>query len=104
MNVPRGSEDWQWCSGLLLNTLPAAALVRLERWENRLQYRDYWVKRSHIAIKRGGESNERWLWHGTRGNPPAMVLAHEVGPDPRFSTHGFYGEFYCNSHHSQERG
>ena len=28
-------------------------LVRLERWENRLQFRDYWVKRRHIALKRG---------------------------------------------------
>ena len=86
------SEEWQWCSELLRSTLPTATLVRLERWENRLQFRDYWVRRRRIELKRGGESNERWLWHGTGRTPPATVLAHEVGPDPRFASGGFYGK------------
>ena len=92
VSVPNGSEEWQWCSELLRSTLPTATLVRLERWENRLQFRDYWVRRRRIALKRDGESNERWLWHGTGRTPPATVLAHEVGPDPRFASGGFYGK------------
>jgi hypothetical protein len=43
------------------------------------------------SVKRSGDANERWLWHGTGCTPPATVLEHEVGPDPRFSKGGFYG-------------
>jgi hypothetical protein len=43
------------------------------------------------SVKRSGDANERWPWHGTGCTPPATVLEHEVGPDPRFSKGGFYG-------------
>ena len=95
VDVARSDAKWAWASGLLHETLGAARLVRLERWENRLQFRDYWVKRDNLAVKRGGDSNEQWLWHGTGDTPPATVLEHEVGPDPRYSCGGFYGAQAC---------
>ena len=76
--------------------MPGARIVHLQRWENRLQWRDYWTKRKHLETKRGeAELNERQLWHGTGAMPPMTVLQHEIGPDPRFSNGGFYGA--CDS-------
>jgi len=88
-----GSADakWRWAEEELQRSLPTARLTRLERWEDRLQFRDYWTKRRNVGIKRDGDANEQWLWHGTRGSMPATTLQHEVGLDPRFSSQGFYG-------------
>ena len=83
--------EWKDVAERLSASLPGARLVQLERWENRLLWRDYWTKREHLQVKRSGDANERWLWHGTGRTPPATVLEHEVGPDPRFSKGGFYG-------------
>jgi hypothetical protein len=84
-------DEWESVTTRLSVSLPRARLVRLERWENRLLWRDYWTKREHLQVKRSGDANEQWLWHGTGRTPPATVLEHEVGPDPRFSRGGFYG-------------
>ena len=103
---PRCAAEWRKVEGLLHASLPGAMLVHLERWENRLQFRDYWTKRRNVAIKRSGarhgaaaaaddddaaSANEQWLWHGTCARRPDAILQHEVGLDPRFSSEGFYG-------------
>jgi hypothetical protein len=74
-------------------------LVKVERWENRLLWRGYWTKRQHLEVKRRGKVNEQSLWHGTGKTPPATVLAHEVGPDPRFARGGFYGSGLYRAEH-----
>jgi hypothetical protein len=85
-------SEWARVKDRLTESLPSATLVKVERWENRLLWRDYWTKRQHLEVKRGpGNVNEQWLWHGTGKTPPATVLEHEDGPDPRFSRGGFYG-------------
>jgi hypothetical protein len=89
--VDTTTDEWACVKELLTASLPLAMLVKVERWENRLLWRDYWTKRQHLNIKRRGKVNEQMLWHGTGKTPPATVLAHEVGPDPRFSSGGFYG-------------
>jgi serine/threonine protein kinase len=85
-------REWARVKDLLTESLPSAKLVKVERWENRLLWRDYWTKRQHLEVKRGPRNlNEQLLWHGTGKTPPATVLEHEVGPDTRFSRGGFYG-------------
>jgi hypothetical protein len=68
-------------------------LVGLERWEDRLQFRDYLTTSQNLQIKRkdDGGANEQWMWHGTSKFDPKGVLWHEAGMDPRFSSKGFYG-------------
>ena len=98
--VTSGGAEWRRVQALLRASLPAATVTRIERWENRLQFRDYWAKRRNIAVKSGGtlgddgdaaHANEQWLWHGTGARRPEAILQHEVGLDPRFSSAGFYG-------------
>jgi hypothetical protein len=89
--VDTTTSEWARVKELLTTSLPSAMLVKVERWENRLLWRDYWTKRQHLEVKRRGKANEQSLWHGTGKTPPATVLAHEVGPDPRFARGGFYG-------------
>jgi len=89
--VDTTTSEWADVKELLTASLPSAILVKVERWENRLLWRDFWTKRQHLEVKRRGKVNEQRLWHGTGKTPPATVLAHEVGPDPRFARGGFYG-------------
>ena len=98
VSLPNTDAKWAWAEEKLHESLPNAVLARLERWENRLQFRDYWTKRENLEMKRGGGgggggggANELWMWHGTRKLQPATALRHEVGLDPRFSSAGFYG-------------
>lgn len=103
VTVAAGGDEWRMVEYQLRVSLPTATVTRLERWENRLQFRDYWAKRRNVAIKRRGDSgtssddddaasaNEQWLWHGTGDSPPNAILQHEVGLDPRFSSKAFYG-------------
>ena len=89
--VDTTNSEWADVKELLTASFPSAILVKVERWENRLLWRDYWTKRQHLDVKRRGKVNEQRLWHGTGKTPPATVLAHEVGPDQRFARGGFYG-------------
>jgi hypothetical protein len=84
---------WPWVERLLQESLPTARLVGLERWENRLQFRDYLTTSKNLQVKRkdDGGANEQWMWHGTSKIDPKGVLRHEAGMDPRFSSRGFYG-------------
>eukprot|EP00729_Bicosta_minor_P008334 gene8334-25276_t len=94
VEVASADSKWGWVEARLQESLPGAVLTRLERWENRLQFRDYWTKRENIKLKRGGgaaSENEQWMWHGTSKLQPSVALRHEVGLDPRFSSAGFYG-------------
>lgn len=94
VEVASADSKWGWVEARLQESLPGAVLTRLERWENRLQFRDYWTKRENIKLKRGGgaaSGNEQWMWHGTSKLQPSVALRHEVGLDPRFSSAGFYG-------------
>jgi hypothetical protein len=89
--VDSTTNEWVRVNELLTASLPSATLVNVERWENRDLWRHYWTKRQHLEVKRPGNVNEKWLWHGTGKDSPLTVLEHEVGLDPRFSTTGSYG-------------
>ena len=93
VQVDAADAKWRWVEAQLKASLPNAVLTKLERWENRLQFRDYWTKRENITVKRGGapNENEQWMWHGTSSLQPATALQHEVGLDPRFARRSFYG-------------
>jgi hypothetical protein len=76
-------------------------LVTVERWEDRLLWRDYSARRDRIALKRDGNPNELQLWHGTGVVAPMTVLQHETGLDPRFSSGGFYGRGMYLAEHAR---
>jgi len=89
--VNRDTDEWERAARLMHESLPAAELTAVERFENRLLWKSYAAKRAAVALKRGGDANEQWLWHGTGDLSPADALQHEAGMDPRFSRAGYYG-------------
>ncbi|EOD29032.1 hypothetical protein EMIHUDRAFT_113916 [Emiliania huxleyi CCMP1516] len=89
--VDASGSEWAEVEGQLKESLPTAELVRLERVEDRLLWRDYCSKRDRIELTRGGNANEQKMWHGTSALDPHKALEHEVGIDPRFSSAAFYG-------------
>lgn len=101
VGVGVGSAQWDTVEGLLRASLPAARLVTVERWEDRLLWRDYSARRDRIALKRDGNPNELQLWHGTGVVAPMTVLQHETGLDPRFSSGGFYGRGMYLAEHAR---
>ena len=128
VSVGSAESPFKWAEAKLKETLPKARLTKLERWENRWQFREYYRKCCAIAAKRrhnarhileqraaaasaapaaSCDENERWLFHGTGKSPPHVVVEHETGLDPRFASGGagaYYGrglylaEKACYSH------
>mmetsp|Transcript_5000 Transcript_5000/g.14819 ORF Transcript_5000/g.14819 Transcript_5000/m.14819 type:complete len:379 (-) Transcript_5000:61-1197(-) len=72
----------------LRRTVPAARIVSMERVQKRGLWRAYARYRSEQCR---APENELFLWHGTGALPPAEVLGHPSGLDPRFGSQGFYG-------------
>lgn len=106
--VAAGSSEWNWVLGKLQESIPGAFLDRLERWEHRLQWREYQTRKGSLALKRCGNTEERWFWHGTGSTSPCTVLEHENGLDHRFAHgRGLYGrglylaERACYSNHTK---
>lgn len=73
-------------------SLPSAQLVSVERFQNRLMWKQFEHRRGIIALKNRGDANEKLMWHGTSTLEPKAILASEAGLDMRFSQKGFYGE------------
>jgi hypothetical protein len=65
--------------------LPGASILGLKRVQNARLWRKYAVECHEIALKNGGQSNERELWHSTGNTPAEVVCMSEHGFDPTFS-------------------
>ena len=87
-----GCSEWNDVESKLRESIPGAKLVKLMRYEDRLLWRDFFMIRESIKLRRGEANvNESHFWHGTGTTDPEVVLRHQAGLDPRFSTGGFYG-------------
>jgi hypothetical protein len=72
-------------------TLPSCQVHRIERIQNKWLWKRYVDQRKIIELKNNGEANEKYLFHGTRNNPPENIYKDEVGFDMRYSAQGLWG-------------
>ena len=64
---------------------------KIQRIQNKWQWRHYSLCRDRIKEKNGGQENEMWLFHGTRDTNPSDIYKSEKGFDFRFSRPGMWG-------------
>ena len=89
--VDPNSEEWSSVCTLVRRTLPQVGLVSLERIQNKWLWDRYYFAKERMHEKNKGLINEKWLFHGTRQNPPERIYRSEQGFDFRFSRQGAWG-------------
>jgi len=72
-------------------TLPSCQVYKIERIQNKWLWKKYVNQIEIIQLKNNGISNEKYLFHGARNNPPENIYKDEVGFDMRYSAQGFWG-------------
>ena len=86
--VVDGSREWVEVQALIHKTLPQARLVQLEGVQNA----ELWERFDFARIRmerRKKELNEKYLFHGTRGRDPAVIINdEEKGFDFRYARDG----------------
>ena len=76
----------------LRSTLPAAAIIKVERIQNIWLWTRYQQDKQRIVRKVGGEANEMIVYHGTSTNPPALIYKGEQGFESRLASSGMWGK------------
>ena len=79
------NPEFEHVASLLAKGLPGASILGLKRVQNARLWRKYNVECHEIALKNGGQSNERELWHSTGNTPADVVCMSEHGFDPTYS-------------------
>jgi hypothetical protein len=85
------SEQFIKIVNRMKETLPSCQVHKIERIQNKWLWKKYVNQREIIELKNNGESNEKYLFHGTRSNPPENIYKDEVGFDMRYSAQGSWG-------------
>jgi hypothetical protein len=79
------NPEFEHVASLLAKGLPGVSIFGLKRVQNARLWRKYAVERHEVALKNGGQSNERELWHSTGHTPAKLVCESEHGFDPTYS-------------------
>jgi hypothetical protein len=79
------NPEFEHVASLLAKGLPGVSILGLKRVQNARLWRKYAVECHEIALKNGGQSNERELWHSTGNTPAKLVCESEHGFDPTYS-------------------
>ncbi len=76
--VERNTEEWNMCEGLLRNTLKTIRIFGLERVQNRILWQRYSLEGRQMLKRNGGETNEKFLFHGTSRMDPYKIADQRV--------------------------
>ena len=79
------NPEFEHVASLLAKGLPGASILGLKRVQNAQLWKDYSGECRKIALKNGGQGNERELWHSTGNTPAEKVCMSELGFDPTYS-------------------
>jgi hypothetical protein len=86
------NPEFEHVANLLAKGLPGGSILGLKRVQNVRLWVKYAGECNDVALKNGGQSNERELWHSTGNTPADVVCMSEHGFDPTFSsTDSSYG-------------
>ena len=85
--VVNESREWVEVRALVHKTLPHARLVKLERVQNDELWKRFYHARTTMEESKK-EINEKYLFHGTGGQDPAVIINDEKGFDFRYAQEG----------------
>ena len=87
------TPEWSKVSQQFSTTLDLAIIVKIERIQNKWLWEKYSHHSERMKKRNRGISNEKMLFHGTRGTPPSKIFKDKVaGFDMRFSNAGMWGK------------
>ena len=89
--LKKHSTEWSKVAQLFHTTLPQKYIVKIERIQNRWLWEKYYQHGDRMKRKNNDVINEKFLFHGTRKNPPSNIYKDEEGFDMRFSRAGMWG-------------
>ena len=103
--VAEGSSEYNTIQSRVLETLPSAKILKLERIQNQWLWEKHTFSKQRMTVKNRGDVNEKELFHGTRGTPPEKIFKSEPGFDFRFASNGMWGTgtyFAVNARYSDD--
>ena len=101
--VTEGSDEWNRIHSRVVETLPSAKILKLERIQNQWLWEKHTFSKQRMTVKNQGDVNEKELFHGTKSTPPEKIFKSEHGFDFRFASTGMWGEgtyFAVNAQYS----
>ena len=90
--VKTGCSEWNRIHSRVVETLPSAKILKLERIQNQWLWEKHTFSKQRMTEKNRGDVNEKELFHGTRSTPPEKIFKSEHGFDFRFASTGMWGE------------
>lgn len=90
-NVSKGCNEWEYCKGKFLESLPSATIHKIRRIQNRCLWGKYLLEKKWLNEKNHGTMNELELFHGCKGTAPMCISGSEEGFDVRHSKVGRWG-------------
>jgi len=90
--LAQNSVEWNKVATRVKLTVPAAAILKIERAQNKFLWERYYREKKLMEQKNGTNiENELQLFHGTGTTSPTAVYSSEDGFDMRFGTGGMWG-------------
>ena len=74
-NVSKGCNEWEYCKGKFLESLPSATIHKIRRIQNRCLWEKYLLEKKWLNEKNHGTMNELELFHGCKGTAPCVSVA-----------------------------
>jgi len=90
VDVKQGTPEWNKVAEHFGKTVPLHKLRQVQRVQNKLLWKKFANERETIGMK-GGATNERLLFHGTKLTKPEAIYHGEEGFDMRVSNNGMWG-------------
>lgn len=90
-SLSRGTSEWNWVVQRVKETLQDAWINKVFRIQNQWLWEKYAAHKKRLQLKNSGYTNEKYPFHGKRGNNPKLIYESEEGFDMRFSERGKWG-------------
>ena len=90
-SVARDTSEWNRLKQRVRETMQDARISKIFRIQNKWLWDRFAVHKKRMYYKNNGCTNEKELFHGTRGHDPKLIYEGEEGFDMRFSAQGKWG-------------
>ena len=90
-SVGRNTSEWNGLEQRVRETLQDAKISKILRIQNKWLWDRFAVHKKRMQYKNSSYTNEKDLFHGTRGRDPKLIYEGEEGFDMRFSAQGKWG-------------
>ena len=83
--VPQGSAEWTFILAQARVSMPSISLISVERIQNTVLWERYCLEEKHMRTRNLGETNQKFLFHGTSQTNPYKIAEGDFGVDFRYS-------------------